>query len=327
MIPQTIKRKYDQLLPLVTALSDKVSQAVLNYCNKKGFAYTGRIKTLESFSEKIDTGRFSSLENMNDLFACTIIIPTLNDEEQVLEFLKDTFEERSVRLRGSTKKHPEQFRFDATRFYGTYLFPEAFYPDALEKKIIFEVQIRTAFEHAWSVATHALTYKSDQIDWRLLRLTAQLKAAVEQLDSLIRDFEQSSKSIIAHEWPELESKQRLLNYFLSLANKHIAKESCPKNWSRFIDSVYSLLGASNGRRKHEVQSSIDPTIEAVNARLTTMNIDSFPLSVSLFQFTAATLIDAGIIRWPLYEYYLTITSEMEELYPKCKEVQPRFILE
>jgi hypothetical protein len=37
-----------------------------------------------------------------------------------------------------------------------------------------------------------LVYKSSEIDWKRLRLAAQIKANVEQLDTLILAFEQTS---------------------------------------------------------------------------------------------------------------------------------------
>jgi ppGpp synthetase/RelA/SpoT-type nucleotidyltranferase len=62
-------------------------------------------------------------------------------------------------------------------------------------QLLFEVQIKSAFDHAWSTATHDLTYKAQQIDWRRLRLAAQIKAIVEQLDVAILGFEKMAPLI------------------------------------------------------------------------------------------------------------------------------------
>ena len=69
--------------------------------------------------------------------------------------------------------------------------------------ITFEIQVKSAFEHAWAVSTHDLVYKSPEIDWKRLRLAAQIKANVEQLDTLILAFEQTSAIIQENHSPDL----------------------------------------------------------------------------------------------------------------------------
>jgi ppGpp synthetase/RelA/SpoT-type nucleotidyltranferase len=86
------------------------------------------------------------------------------------------------------------FRFDCTRFIGRLRSPDENTRSPIYD-IPFEVQIKSAFEHAWSATTHLLTYKSSEVNWSKLRLTAQLKAAVEQLDTLVLSFEDATKYI------------------------------------------------------------------------------------------------------------------------------------
>ena len=77
-----------------------------------------------------------------------------------------------ARNRGKTIKDPRVFRFDATRFVGRVGQQAGVSSDSLLSLVCFEVQIRAAFEHAWSVTTHKLSYKGPGIDWRRERLTA-----------------------------------------------------------------------------------------------------------------------------------------------------------
>jgi hypothetical protein len=110
----------------------------------------------DSVSEKIETGRFTRWSDLDDLFACCIVIPTLADEMGVLELLRGAFQQVEHRARASTRKDRSVFRFDSTRFIGTLWPIPNNEPAAGISDIRFEVQIRTAFEHAWSVTTHAM---------------------------------------------------------------------------------------------------------------------------------------------------------------------------
>ena len=183
-------------------------------------------------------------------------MPTLAHEEDVLALLAKVFEEVDVKRRGSTKKAPDVFRFDSTRFIGKLRSADGATMPVEIAKIKFEVQIKSAFEHAWAVTTHALTYKGTKVKWNRLRLTAQLKAAVEQLDLLVLAFEETSLRIDESLWPELEAKENIATFFrLAVAGgKIVLEELTPKDWSRFSDSVYSLASDSaRGARRQPAE--------------------------------------------------------------------------
>ncbi|NEQ78695.1 MAG: hypothetical protein F6K23_40335, partial [Okeania sp. SIO2C9] len=72
--PSILDRKYNQYQPFVKEVAKRVKEALLNFCDAKGYAFTSRIKTIESLAEKIETGRFEKWSDLDDLFACTIII-------------------------------------------------------------------------------------------------------------------------------------------------------------------------------------------------------------------------------------------------------------
>ena len=170
---------------------------ISKFCEIHGYAFSSRIKTIESLAEKIETGRFKNWSNLDDLFACTIIIPTLLHEEEVTKFCKDIFQIERTTKRGQNRKSPDTFTFDSTRIYAKLRRSEDINNSELLNiyHITFEIQIKSAFEHAWSVSNHDLVYKNDEIDWKKLRLAAQNKANVEQLDTLILAFDQMSNII------------------------------------------------------------------------------------------------------------------------------------
>jgi len=201
--PPILDRQYQQYHPLVEEAAKQVKSTMLIFCDHKGYALTSRIKTIESVAEKIETGRFKKWSELNDLFACTVIIPSLSQEQEVIKFCQDTFDVKKIVKRGQNKKSPDTFIFDSTRVYAQLRRVEDPNLDNLLSifDILFEIQIKSAFEHAWAVSTHDLVYKSAEIDWKKLRLAAQIKATVEQLDTMIMAFEQIASTIQEHEYP------------------------------------------------------------------------------------------------------------------------------
>jgi len=213
IVPALVDRKYALIRPYVARAAEHVRDLVRGFCEEKGYAFIGRIKEADSLAEKIETGRFARWSDLDDLYACSIIVPTLAEEAGALSFLTERFEVNEIRGRGTTLQNPEVFRFDATRFIGqlrTDAIPAA--SDEL-RSIRFEVQVRTAFEHAWSVTTRAFAYKADRVDWRRVRLAAQLKAAVEQMDNLVAGFEGMVATISEQNWPEISAKKKIEEFF------------------------------------------------------------------------------------------------------------------
>lgn len=178
--------------------------------------------------------------------------------------------------------------------------------------IIFEIQIKSAFEHAWTVATHDLVYKSSEIDWKKLRLAAQIKATVEQLDTLILAFEQVAPTIQENEYPEIKRKCQIANATQKLfAQQKIPQELQPKDMTRFCDNLYGVL-ASAGR-----ENNVQDVIKCIRARVNSTPSRQIPRSISLLQYFLAILVDNKIIVLPLDNYCFHITEELITLYPNC----------
>lgn len=320
--PSILERKYNEYSPFVEEVSKKARETLLNFCERKAYAFTYRIKSIESLAEKIETGRFKKWSDLNDLFACTVIIPTLSHEQEVLEFCKTTFEIIKTVKRGQNKKSPDTFRFDSTRIYARLKKNgNLFIDDKLSiYKVSFEIQIKSAFEHAWSVSTHDLVYKNSEIDWRKLRLAAQIKASVEQLDMLILAFEQTSEFIQKNDFNEIKTKCYIATEINNelFAKGKIPDELKPKDMSRFCDNLYYLL--SNVTEKPDIKSTIKQIITKIQSTKT----NQIPLSISLFQYFIAILVDNKIVTNSIEKYYWNITQEVVTLYPSLKEVSSIF---
>ena len=312
--PSILDRRYEEYRPLVEEVASRVKSTMLNFCENKKYALTYRIKTIESLAEKIETGRFEKWSDLNDLFACTVIIPTLSQEQEVIEFCNNTFEVTKIIKRGQSKKSPDTFTFDSTRIYARLKRVE--YPDLDNLlsifNIIFEIQIKSAFEHAWAVATHDLVYKSSEIDWKKLRLAAQIKATVEQLDTLILAFDQVALTIQENEYPEIRKKRQIAIVTQELFNQSkITQELQPKDMTRFCDNLYRVL-VSAGK-----EDKVQDVIKCIRGRVNSTPSRQIPRSISLLQYFLAILVENKIIVLPLNNYCFHITEELITLYPNC----------
>ncbi len=324
IIPPDIQNKFKNTQRDIEVLEDIVKSILIFYCEKNNYPFVFRRKTIESISEKIETGRFRSWSDIDDFFGFTIIIPFLNEEPKVLEFLRERFSEVGVKLRGSTLKAPDVFRFDSTRFIATL--KKTKFPNA-PGNIKFEVQIKTAFDHAWSVTTHALAYKAETVDWKRLRLAAYLKSAVEQLDILTNSFEEMSEYIKEQNWPEIKAKSKIIKKFKDYyITKRLPSVQEPKDWSRFSDNVYHLLrNCRNLRNKNEIEK-VNLCLEHFEQNTDELGAKA-PLTLSLFQFIFGALYQNKIINKISDNYTIFISNDLETFYPRVKEISNRFVLE
>lgn len=325
--PAAIRNRYISLQPYLGPLRTIVRDTLQPFVDGNSYALVSRIKSLESLAEKLESGRYKGWSELDDLVAFTVVVPTLSDEAAVIKFLRSVFEEVSLRARGASNKAPEVFRFDGTRFIARL---RAFGSPGREniEAITFEVQIRSAFEHAWSVTTHALSYKTANVTWERLRLASQLKAAVEQLDIMILAFEEAALKIEASNWPIVEARRKIADSFATIvASGKLPQVMAPKDWSRFAENVLDLVQASPwGARRRQPVAMAQAAIDAVERELAVLGETGAPLSISLWQFTFASLCNAGIVEAPLDDRWPVITPELEGFYPIVKGFAPRFDL-
>jgi len=253
------------------------------------------------------------------------VVPTLLEEEQVIRFLGVTFRTIALKRRGSALKPPDVFRFDSTRFIERLQIPPGEVGERPIDLISFEVQVRTAFDHAWVVTTHALTYKTPVIDWKQQRLSAELNATAEKMDLLILAFNEASARVEESPWPTIGAKKVLQSFFAKAASaKKLPQELVPKDWSRFTDNVYDLGRRCDKRLKPDEVAK--PITDAVDAELSNLGPAKIPLSLSLWQFTLAALAQKGAFKGPIADYWPLITPQLEDLYPLVKTLTLRFDL-
>lgn len=326
IVPSSIQQHYYLIEPYIKKLTEQVRSALLNYCDKNNFAFCGRIKTLQSLSEKLESGRYKNWEEIDDLYACSIIIPNLDYENDVINFVKKTFKVEKVKKKGSALQSPEIYRFDSTRIICRYTQDTSIKTSF--NNILFEIQVKSAFEHAWSVSTHKLGYKSNSVDWKMLRIVTQIKSTVEQMDTLVLGAEKISKFVSEHKDFELDSKKYFLNYFMQkFENKEIPDELKPLNFSRLCDNIISLIKNSSIYDSKKILKISKSLVELIDIEILRCNYEMFPKSISLFQFILCVIINNDFLEIVQDKYYALITNELESLCPKFKNVNKRFLIE
>ncbi|MBS1723815.1 MAG: hypothetical protein JSS66_12785 [Armatimonadetes bacterium] len=326
IVSSDLEQAYNRIEPALVRLRSLVRDTLLNYCEVNGLAFLSRQKALGSLSEKVESGRIATWEAVDDLVAATVVVPTLADEGQVISDLGRLFEVVDVRRRASTMKSFDVFRFDATRVIAK-LSAAVDEGQALRvSSILFEVQVRSAFDHAWSVATHALVYKTDNPSWRRQRMAAQMKAVCEQMDSVLLGFEEVSAKIDESEWRRVANVGRIISTLKGLFNEgRLPEELLPKDWSRLGDNIYSLVLAHRERDRDESEV-IGEAIAALKEGIEGLT-GNVPRSMSLFQLSMGVLSEGDMLSKRKVGFVHMVDRYSIERFPSTELLKPRFVFE
>jgi len=317
MVPQQLEQKLAEALPLLKELKRQIGDTLGPFADSYNVPFSGRVKTIESIAEKIETGRYKRFSEIDDLVAFTLVIPTGLIEERVVAFCRGVFDVEIVRDKRSTPKGPELFRFDSTRVIAKAR-PLADLVD-LGNSIFafrFEIQIRTAFEHAWSVATHDLVYKGSTIDWKRIRLAAQLKATTEGLDTAIATFDELAKAVTASPWEKLDGEISVANFVVeALRIGRIPELLKPASLTRFSQNISDLL------RSAKPEVDVRDALRVIDRELNCGR--ALPISLSLHQSFLGILCEQGMIA-RTDRFRCNVTPELIALYPRSKELKTVF---
>jgi hypothetical protein len=127
------------------------------------------------------------------------------------------------------------------------------------------------------------------VDWRRLRLAAQLKAAVEQVEVLIAAFDSASGAVQESPWPETTAKASIVDYFKTLASDGLIPDNLlPSSWRRFADNVFSLV-RSYETDASRMEKSVKRLLGAIDADLRGATPTELPVSGTLFQYVVSVV--------------------------------------
>jgi ppGpp synthetase/RelA/SpoT-type nucleotidyltranferase len=239
-IPASIRQIYEDQRDLNIRLKEVVDRRMRGLA-KSGWHYVSRIKELTSFALKIETGRFSNPQALEDMFACTIVVTNATELDEAERLIGDNFaiKKRRPQHQNQTHKAPDSFPFDDLRIY-------AFIPDSPTEPptdligVVFEVQIKTFLQHAWTIATHDLVYKTDSANWSKERLAYQIKAMLEHAEMAIQEAETLAQSgALAKQDPRTEA----IKAGIALIKSQWTQDELPQDVRLLATNISNLVEA------------------------------------------------------------------------------------
>ena len=127
-------------------------------------------------------------------------------------------------------------------------------------------------------------------------------------------FEEASSLIKESNDPEIKRKRKLAIETQKLFDQgKLPQELKPKDMTRFCDNLYRILASA------KKENNIQDVIKCIKQNINSTPTKQIPLSISLWQYFIAILVESKIIQFPLQEYYFHISDELITLYPKCFE--------
>lgn len=239
-IPLSIKDLYASKYTTYVALQESVDKWVESVKDIK-WHYESRVKELESFALKFETGRFDSASIFDDMFGGMIVVSTHSEIVKVEEILREKFilVTKKPNSKSFATYSPEHFVFDDLRLYlkfdkNNFLSPKVEVLDGLT----FEIQIKTFLQHAWALSTHDLVYKSENISWSKHRVAYQVKAMLENIELSIS----SAEALSCNDMINKEDKRfKKLGRIVALIESKWDEESLPVDKKRLAENIYECI--------------------------------------------------------------------------------------
>jgi ppGpp synthetase/RelA/SpoT-type nucleotidyltranferase len=240
-IPQSVRIAYEVQYERNQRLKDKVDE-LLRSLKKDRWHYESRLKAIESYALKLETGRYEP-DKLEDFFACTLVVENQSRIASAKDLVRSNFEFKYRRPETDdfTHKSSESFPFDDLRLYVTYKDNLHLKPSGVTD-ILFEIQIKTFLQHAWSIATHDLTYKSDGVSWSKARIAYQIKAMLEHAEVSIEKAENISNApeLAKDDW-KTKSQSEAINLIKALWDV----KDLPADLVRMAHNVLALCKSLN----------------------------------------------------------------------------------
>ncbi len=269
--PSYIRRFYDNL-KTNEKLCQEVSYTIKTELNKTNIniaQITSRVKTLESFCEKITRKKYPSpFDDVTDFAGVRIVYLYSTDRAHIEKIIEDTFD--VIEKVDKTNTDDDKFGYGALHYLikiRSNLIGARY--DELREKTC-EIQIRTILQDAWALVAHHLSYKQEsdipkELRRKLNALSGLFETADDQFESIrhIRTNYQEKLQPLLTQGVITETEEAnvdSLNAYLS--------SRFPDRRNSDLESIASLLDdlKSHGfLTLHDIDSMINAAIDAVLA--------------------------------------------------------------
>lgn len=241
-----VRAIYSEQLPIYAAVQKRVDGLFQPQCRKENWHYESRVKQEESFALKMEMGQTTDPTQLDDFFACTVVVRNSTEIAKARNIIAAECNILHSRPKNArrTKNMPASFEFDDLRLYVKLKKPPGV-PDAPDFEKIFEIQVKTFLLHAWSIATHDLTYKTDDVSWSRARIAFQVRAMLENAELSIRGADQLAQTDLLNREDHRTSELRKVIEFVK---KYWKAEQLPADLRRLAQNIDAVLIALNIRR-------------------------------------------------------------------------------
>ena len=244
-IVKALRDIHHECLPNYEILAEEVVGLLKGKVEGRRWFFYSRLKSLESFALKVESGRVHDPRHLEDFFACTIVVATTVQINEAEKLVLEHFDLSDRRPQDDffTRKASSSFAFDDLRLY------VARRPLAGGRRpdldgLVFEVQINTILQHAWSRATHDLIYKSNTISWPLERIAYQVKAMLEHAEVAISEANRLADAAgVSKQDRQTASVSQLIE---KLRNTW-GNERLPEDVKRLAEALLALFRAADMR--------------------------------------------------------------------------------
>lgn len=241
-IPGSVRRLFEDQKAKNDRLKEQVDKRVAGF-KRPRWHYECRVKELPSFALKLESGRFRKPDELEDFFACTIVVANMTEVGEAEALVRQNFTvvERRPPDAANTHKSPDSFPFDDLRLYLTLVESPSLPATGLEG-MRFELQVKTFLQHAWSIATHDLVYKTDDANWSKERIAFQTKAMLEHAEVSIQEAQLlAGCATLAKE----DEATRQTKAAIALVKRQWSVDELPTDVRRLAQNLLQLLRGMN----------------------------------------------------------------------------------
>lgn len=180
------QREIKKILPVYQRAMNKVKLELSNYITDNDNNVTkiieieGRVKELSSIEEKVyrkNICQYDALDKFDDIAGVRCTCEYIDDVYDVLAYMNSNPLLEVVDIDDKIEKSSAQ----GYRGIHVIVTVNVFFQDRLYENIKVEIQLRTAFQNAWSTKTHKLTYKRDSSD------IAEVESVMKELSEALHE--------------------------------------------------------------------------------------------------------------------------------------------
>lgn len=167
---------------------EEVSNQVQDRAQEKGFHVeaSSRVKTSGSLKEKISRKNYSNPEEVEDLVGVRVICVFSDDVDEVEKIIREDFDVLKMEDKKDELKS-DRMGYQSRHFIvTTRQTPSQWSRFKKFEGLKCEIQVRTALEHAWAIASHDMLYKAeDEFPRKIKRKLNLASSTIELVQDVI----------------------------------------------------------------------------------------------------------------------------------------------